>query len=555
MRDGLQFLHQASQLPELFVFSDDDEYPPTQDAMKLLYVTSSSSSKQLVHYSETENAPWRWYESSDAETSGKVHAHGGHGTDMFEVHPELSDIIVHWFVTTLVKTPGHAPADGLAAASIVNQLQVPGGAALVTQELLDARRKDPQAQLWPEVAGDIIGEDYQRAGDVKNAIEVLKLNLLAYPDSADAHSNLADAYLADGQKDLAQQYAEKALTLLDSHKAPASSWSDTEERRGEIRTSVEDVLKKTDPGHPAFLRPSGSSFRDCAECPELVVIPAGSFTMGSPAEEKSWAASHGGSMYAVADESPQHQVSLPSFALGKDDVTRGEYAAFARETGYPDRDGCGRGRDIFKWEKDPKLTWENPGFTQTDRDPVVCVSWQDAKAYIAWLNRKANRGGAVLANGPYRLPSEAEWEYAARSGTTTKFYWGDDDAAAPAHAWFNANSGCEKVEGLFCDHGQTHPVGAKPPNAFGLYDMAGNVWQWTEDCYDNSYAGIPADGRANETPSSDVHANDSQGKCLRVDRGGSWMFPAWLLRSATRERNPAGYRNVIMGFRVAKALP
>jgi hypothetical protein len=121
------------------------------------------------------------------------------------------------------------------------------------------------------------------------------------------------------------------------------------------------------------------------------------------------------------------------------------------------------------------LTWENPGHVQTDLDPVVCVSWQDARAYIAWLNREANRGGAASANGPYRLPSEAEWEYAARAGTATKFYWGDDDAAAPLHAWFNANSGCEKVEGLFCDHGQTHPVGAKPPNAFGLYDMAGNV--------------------------------------------------------------------------------
>jgi formylglycine-generating enzyme required for sulfatase activity len=299
----------------------------------------------------------------------------------------------------------------------------------------------------------------------------------------------------------------------------------------------------------------GTVFRDCPDCPEMVVLPAGRFTMGSSAEDKSWAASHGGSRGAVADEAPQHQVSLPSFALGKYDVTRGEYAAFARETGYPAGDGCGRGRAIFKWEKDPKLTWENPGHAQTDRDPVVCVSWQDARAYIAWLNRKAHRGGAASANGPYRLPSEAEWEYAARAGTTTKFYWGDDDAAAPVHAWFNANSGCEKVEGLFCDHGQTHPVGAKPPNAFGLYDMAGNVWQWTEDCYDNSYAGIPADGRANETPSSDVHANDSQGKCLRVDRGGSWMFPAWLLRPATRERNPADFRAVIMGFRVAKTLP
>ena len=240
LRDGLQFLHQASQLPELFVFSDDDEYPPTQDAMKLLYVTASSPSKKLVHYSKAENAPWLWYEDS----SGKVPAHGGHGTDMLQPHPELPGIIVHWFVTTLVKTPGHAPADALAAAPILNQLQVPGGAAQVTQQLLDARRKDPQAQLWPEVAGDIIGEDYQRAGDVKNAIEVFKLNLVAYPDSADAHYNLADAYLADGQKDLARQYAEKALTLLDSHKAPLSSWSDTEERREEIRRAIESTLAR-----------------------------------------------------------------------------------------------------------------------------------------------------------------------------------------------------------------------------------------------------------------------------------------------------------------------
>jgi len=183
------------------------------------------------------------------------------------------------------------------------------------------------------------------------------------------------------------------------------------------------------------------------------------------------------------------------------------------------------------------------------------VSWQDARAYIAWLNRKANRSSAASTTGVYHLPSEAEWEYAARAGTTTRFYWGDDDAGATLHAWFNANSGCQNVSGLFCEHGQTHPVGAKPPNAFGLYDMAGNVWQWTEDCYDNSYAGIPADGRANEASSSDAKARDSQGNCLRIDRGGSWMFPAWLLRPATRERNPADYRNDIMGFRVAKTLP
>jgi alpha/beta superfamily hydrolase len=245
-RDGLQFLHQAPQLPELFVFSDEDEYPPTQDAMKLLYVTASSPSKKLVHYSATEDAPWLWYETSDVS---KVPAHGGHGTDMFKVHPELPGIIVQWFVTTLIKTPGHAPADSLAAESLLNQLQTSGGAVQVKRQLVEARKKDPQAQLWPEVAGDIIGEDYQRAGDIKNAIEIFQLNLLAYPDSADAHYNLADAYLADGQKDLARQYAEKALALLDSHKTPLSSWSDTEPRRDEIRKGVEDVLKQL--GSPA----------------------------------------------------------------------------------------------------------------------------------------------------------------------------------------------------------------------------------------------------------------------------------------------------------------
>jgi tetratricopeptide (TPR) repeat protein len=242
-RVGYEFLHQAWQLPELFVFSDDDEYPPTQDAMKLLYVTAGSPSKKLVHYSAAEDAPWLGYETSDA---GKVPAKGGHGTDMFKGHPELAGIVVQWFVTTLLKTPGHAPADGLAAAPILNQLQRSGEAGRVTQQLLEARRKDPQVQLWPEAAVDIIGEDYQRVGDIKNAIETFKLNLLAYPNSADAHSNLAYAYLKDGQKDLAQSYAEKGLAILNSHTAPSSSWSDTEQRRAEIRSSLEDVLKQLD---------------------------------------------------------------------------------------------------------------------------------------------------------------------------------------------------------------------------------------------------------------------------------------------------------------------
>jgi hypothetical protein len=240
-RPELQFLHKASQLPGLFVFSDDDEYPPEQEAMQMIYGTSSSPSKKLIHYSAVKEAPWLWYETSDGS---KVPAKGGHGTDLFKPHPELPAIIVDWFATTLIKTPGHAPADPLACAAILTQLQMPGGVTQVTQQLIEARRKDPQAQLFPEVNVDIIASGYLRDGETKEAIEIFKLNLLAYPDSADANYNLADAYLKDGQKDLAHTYAEKALAMLDSHAAPLSSWSDTEQRRGEIRRGIQDTLKK-----------------------------------------------------------------------------------------------------------------------------------------------------------------------------------------------------------------------------------------------------------------------------------------------------------------------
>lgn len=271
----------------------------------------------------------------------------------------------------------------------------------------------------------------------------------------------------------------------------------------------------------------------------MVVIPTGSFTMGSSPAEKSWAATHGGNLPSVADESPQHVVSIGSFALGKYDVTRDEYARFVKETGYPAGDGCQISpspNGYFDGSNEKKVagaSWQNPGFTQSGHDPVICVSWHDAQAYVDWLNGKVRRRGASKATGPYRLPSESEWEYAARAGTTTRFWWGDDDAAAADHAWFKDNSG-----------GQTHPVGSKGANAFGLYDIVGNVWQWTADCYADSYANAPTDGSAVESGKD----------CMRVDRGGSWFYPTWLLRSAPRERNPADYRDAIMGFRVARTL-
>ena len=243
--ESLDFLRQASQLPELFVADDSDEYPPIVEAMELLYVTASNPGRKFVHYSASHEAPWLWYEPFDI---GKVDAHGGHGTDMFKVHHELPGIIVDWFVTTLIKTPGHAPADTVASAPVINQIQMPGGVAQVTQRLIEARRRDPDAQLFPEVTVSTLGQDHLRTHDSKAAVEVLKLVLLAYPESADANETLGEAYLADGQKELARQHAEKALALLDSHKLPASSWTDTEQYRGEIRRGAAKILKQVTPG-------------------------------------------------------------------------------------------------------------------------------------------------------------------------------------------------------------------------------------------------------------------------------------------------------------------
>ena len=244
-RPGMEFLRQASQLPQLYVMDDNDEYPPTQEEMKMLYIIASSPIKQLVHYSLAEDAPWLWYETF--LDSGKVPAKGGHGTDMFKPHPELPGIVVDWFKRTLLKTPVPPMADTLASVEVLNQLNFGGiaGVGKVKQQLLEARKKDPQAQLFPEVTADSIGEDYQRDGDAKTALEVFKLLEIAYPQSADVQNDLADAYLANGQKDMAREHAQRVLSLLDSHAAPASSWSDTEQRRSEIRKSAEETLKKS----------------------------------------------------------------------------------------------------------------------------------------------------------------------------------------------------------------------------------------------------------------------------------------------------------------------
>jgi sulfatase modifying factor 1 len=285
---------------------------------------------------------------------------------------------------------------------------------------------------------------------------------------------------------------------------------------------------------------AGEAFKDCPDCPKMVMVPAGTFRMGST--EAETAREQVPDKFARS-ERPQHRVSITrSFALSQYPVTRGEFAAFVRDTGH-DRSGCYVEVD-GKVVADEKWSWRNPGFEQTDQHPVVCISRDDAQLYVEWLSRKTGKS--------YRLPSEAEWEYAARAGTETERYWGEGRDEACSYANVADLTGAEALgwkrdnSDFQCRDGYVHsaPVGSFRPNGFDLYDMLGNVQQWTGDCWHESYADAPADGSAWTT-----------GNCERpVVRGGAWNSNPRNVRAARRNGYTPNYRFSVIGFRVAMTV-
>ena len=297
-----------------------------------------------------------------------------------------------------------------------------------------------------------------------------------------------------------------------------------ERRRAEAERKAREEAKWSE-------GPPGSTFRDCPECPEMVVVPAGRFQMGSPESEAD----------RYDAEGPVHRVTFERpFAVGVHEVTRGEFARFVSEKGRAMGNACWT-YEGGEWKERSGRHWKSPGFSQTDGHPVGCVSWDDAKAYVGWLSGETGE--------EYRLLSEAEWEYVARAGTETARYWGESergqcryangaDRTAKRH-----NSGWTTVD---CDDGhyRTAPVGSYEANGFGLHDVLGNVWEWTEDCWNGSYWGAPRDGSA-----------WTSGDCYRrVLRGGSWNYVPWFLRSADRVRGTTGIRFDDYSFRVARTL-
>jgi len=269
--------------------------------------------------------------------------------------------------------------------------------------------------------------------------------------------------------------------------------------------------------------------RDCSDCAPVALLPAGQFIMGADGGEPG------------RPDGPPHLVRIERpFGLAVTEVTNAQFARFVKATGAADADGCEvwpKGAVPFE-----KARWQDPGYGRAPLpdEPVACVSWNEASAYAAWLAKETGK--------PYRLPSEAEWEYAARAGTTTGFYWGDD-----------ADAGCEfaniydrSAAGRFnwavaaCDDGQpaVAPVGRYKPNAFGLHDMIGNVWEWVADCHVVPY---PADhGGAAPVITAPCER--------RGVRGGSWMTRPDRNRVTFRGRDPADVRYFMFGFRVARDL-
>jgi formylglycine-generating enzyme required for sulfatase activity len=265
----------------------------------------------------------------------------------------------------------------------------------------------------------------------------------------------------------------------------------------------------------------------------MMVIPAGSFMMGSPANEVGRHNSEG----------PQRQMTLRApLAVGRFPITVAEYRAFVTATGRGDGGSCwiwAGGR----WEEQPGRSWRSPGFRQEDDHPVVCVSWEDAGAYARWVSQRTGR--------TYRLLTEAEWEYAARAGTRTRWWWGEDEAQQCRHANGADQTARSQVPGASgwsvapCNDGYayTSPVTRFGDNRFLLHDMGGNVYQWVQDCYVASYP--PGSG--------DASVAVTTGDCsARVLRGGSWDGTPQHLRAANRGGNTPGIRFGSIGFRLAR---
>ena len=347
----------------------------------------------------------------------------------------------------------------------------------------------------------------------RNTIKTIRDYLAAHPEGA--YRVQAQSMLKQLRNPIVFSKAQEAHTI-EAYTKYLEAYPD-----GEHAAQAREEIAK--------LKVIGKEFRDCEGCPTMVVVPPGSFMMGSDKDK--------------ARERPRHRVTISQpFAVGKFEVSFAEFKAFVRDTEHD----MGEKESFFELSSsDPctsrsisgifkKISWRDPGFDQQERSPAVCINWNDTVAYTKWLSTKTNK--------PYRLLSESEWEYVTKATSSTNFSFGN--LASSEHANYDG-SHSDYLSTDEITRGETLRVGSFQPNEFGLYDLHGNVFEWVEDCWHENYERAPKNGQAWTTG----------GDCsLRVIRGGSWFSHAGFMRSANRNGAKVDTRFTHYGLRVARAI-
>ena len=401
----------------------------------------------------------------------------------------------------------------------------PDSLAAQIQSLVAQGEEDLKAKRLSEPSG-------------QNALDKFRAVLLLDPDNQAAKAGLQGimeghlrlAQEAMGQDDLdgASEHLEKAEEVFPQGEKLNTVREELQKRMGKAAGNTLEPIADTPP--------SGAAFHDLLKAggrgPQMIVVAPATFQMGDLDDQ------------GTKEEEPVHPVHFAKpFAIGAHEVTVGEFRRFADATGYRSEAEQGSGCYVFngKWEGRPNASWRDPGFKQGSDHPVVCLSHHDALAYAKWLSRQTGR--------TYRLPSEAEWEYAARAGTATARPWGDAPEKTCDYANVadgTANKAYPNWHTHPCEDGfvWTAPTGRFKPNGYGLYDVLGNVWEWTQDCWHPSYVGAPDDGRPREGDPCQE----------RVIRGNSWFHYPADLRSAFRFKQAPVRSDVTIGFRLAADL-
>ncbi len=419
--------------------------------------------------------------------------------------------------------------------------------------VLDACRNNPFAASTRSATRGLVRMDAPRGSILAYSTSPGKEALDGTGSNSPYSHALANAITQPGLKieDVFKQVRRDVLTSTANTQVPWESSSLTDDfyfsgstnssggQQVAIRNTPKQLKKDINIVSTSKYR-SGEVLTDCDKCPEMVVIPSGQSIIGSNKSEQE--KGHLAIGESGEHEKPEFTVSLSNFALAKTEITRGQFRKFIESSNYKPSAGCWLFKTIL-WKFDKKRNWANPGFNQDDYHPVVCVNWDDANAYAEWLTDTTGK--------KYRLASEAEWEYAARGGKQSKYFWGESISKACEYANVYDVVGKQKIKSKWQKHLQcddsasyTRSVAMYKANGYGLFDMIGNVMEWVDDCWNTKHDASNTTGKSRK----------SGGCAKRVQKGSHFSNSQFSLRPASRWSDEPVDRSIYGGFRVMREL-